>query len=237
MKQTLFFALAISLLFSCKKETIEVRYIPENICLVDSVYTDNGYQAFFYNSNNKLEKAISKDGDQTFVQNIVYAGNLVTISVEGQDGQQSVWLNSFGYCDSILSEFAGGEIIFRFKYNAKQQVIERHIYGDLGTFVLDQKNYFEYINGNNSREYTINDGDTSFTDYVYDLTKENSLQRHETLLQFLPANNNILTKIIYPDGTEDALTYVYDASNKVTKRTIEEEDGTLTTEQFIWICK
>lgn len=239
MKPIIIISSLLTLLYSCKREAVESQLQIESVCLVDTVYRNNGYEALFYNSNHKVIKAIVVNGSSSYVQHIAYDGSLVTVTVEGEPGKQLIWLNAFGYADSIFSNIGvQGQFAYRFKYNDKQQLLYQHHYGYTSTFNWNTQSFFEYANGNLIRKYIPRDIDTFYTDYSYDLTKENTLHTYEQLLQYLPTNKNLLIGIkTHPDGTETDYTFLFDAAGRVVKRTSGNAVGTFGEEEFIWNCK
>jgi hypothetical protein len=224
--------------YGCKKDTAENQLPVESVCLLDTVYKEDGMEVRFYNSSNKLVKVIWSGNTWSYIQHISYQEKLITFTVEGEPGSQRIWLNGHGYADSMFSDIGvRGTTAYRFYYNEKQQLVEQHSHGFFDTFEWDNLSFFEYAKGNLIRKYILRDIDTFYTDYNYDLTKENTLQSYDQPLQYLPANKNLLTGITHSDGTEMTFTFIFDAKGKVIKRTTEHADATFSEEQFSWVCR
>jgi hypothetical protein len=238
MKPIILLVCLLAMLFSCKRDAGEIKLPKESNCFLDTIYKEDGFELRFYNSSNKVVKVIWSGNTWSYVQHIAYQGKLITITVEGEPGSQRIWLNDFGYADSMFSDIGvQGTTAYRFYFNNKQQLIEQHDYGFYPTFEWHTLSFFEYDNGNMIRKYIPRDRDTLYIDYFFDLTKENTLHSYEQTFQYLPTNKNLLTGLTHSDGTEKAYTFVFDANGKIINRSTEHADASISVEQFSWVCR
>jgi hypothetical protein len=203
--------------------------------LVDSLISEGSIQKHYYDAQNRLVKTIGI-GTDTFIQNLEYNGNVVVVKIEGQDGEQVVYLNSKGFMDSLVYEIPLGSIHGKVTYNASGQMTQLEITGEILGTVLDQITTYEWLNGDIANETTVQDGDTTTVTHTYDVTKSNSLAALETRLSFLPSSAHLITKSVYFDDTEITYAYVLDANNKVIKKITTDADGP-SDEFYTWVCK
>jgi|688.fasta_scaffold38579_7 hypothetical protein len=236
MKQLTLFALLVLALGACKKDkNDDPQPGSAQICLVDSLISEGSIQKHYYDAQNRLVKTIGI-GTDTFIQNLEYNGNVVVVKIEGQDGEQVVYLNSKGFMDSLVYEIPLGSIHGKVTYNASGQMTQLEITGEILGTVLDQITTYEWLNGDIANETTVQDGDTTTVTHTYDVTKSNSLAALETRLSFLPSSAHLITKSVYFDDTEITYAYLLDANNKVIKKITTDADGP-SDEFYTWVCK
>lgn len=236
MKHTLLVALAISLLFACKKETIEVKAPSETICLVDSINTDGSTQKIYYDNQNRFVKGVYFSEGDTAIQNATYEGNTVTITVDGEPTSQTIYLNKNGFSDSILIDFGDELLTIKFTYNQLNQHIKSVLVGEVMGFNFNQTTTYEWLNGNIVKETTESEDETTVVQYQYDASKVNGLKSHEERMGLLPSNANLKTKIIFDDGSETLYTYEFNSKNQLVK-VLENSNGETVISDYFWLCK
>lgn len=236
MKQLTLIALLVLALGACKKDKNEdPKPSTSQTCLVDSLNSEGMIQKHYYDAQNRLVKAIGIRTD-TFIQNLEYNGNVVVVKIEGQDGEQVVYLNSKGFMDSLVYEIPLGSIHGKVTYNANGQTAQLKVFGEILGTEINQTIIFEWANGNIVKETTMEDGETTVVTHTYDATKSNSLAALETRTSFLPTSANLKTKTVYSDDTEETFAYLLDANNRVIKKSTIDADGP-SDEFYTWVCK
>lgn len=207
------------------------------VCRVATIEESGTIQTFYYDEKGRLIKAVGFDGTDSTYQRLVYNGNVVSITVDGQPGGQTVYLNSKGFLDSAEVETALGSIYVKVNYNAQYLPINQTIKGSIGPIEIDQQVAYEWTNGNITKQTVTYDGDEDYYMNTFNTSKPNQLNSFELASGFIPVSVNEIVKTIYSDETEDNYTYTYDADGRLKTKTLVDYDNETTVTNYTWSCK
>ena len=241
MKKITIILLGFTLLVgtACKKDKDSTPSVgtPTKVCLITKDSSSDGdFTNYFYNSSKQLTSTVAYGPLDTsgILSTYTYLGNKVTITNNRQLFQTVVcYLNANGLADSVNFY---GLAVFVFKYNSAREPIETTMNRDLNGTPIKEINTYQWSNGNmvKSLDHRTDIGETN---YEYYLDKINLSSKSEGAGQFYKTSKNLVKKATLSDGSFYNYTYEFDASGKVTKKTIHINSTHFDTSQITWTCK
>ncbi len=232
--------LALSIV-ACKKDKDDDGGNNQNpatpVCRIVATEEGGTTQTFYYDEKGRLTTVVGFDGTDSTYQRLVYTGNVVSVSVDGQPGGQTIYLNSKGFLDSAEVETALGSIYVKVNYSEQFLPLKQTIKGSIGPIEIDQEVAYEWTNGNITKQTVTFDGDENYFVNTFNTSKPNQLYGLELASGFFPTSVNEMVKTNYSDDTEDNYTYTYDTDGRLKSRTLVDYDNETTVTNYTWSCK
>jgi YD repeat-containing protein len=233
-------------LASCKKKESEGPYSSPSTCYLTQMESNNGILIrYYYDAQNRVIRTATyqeSTSEDSIFGEYTYSPNKVTSTTNNGvfDIVQTIHLNSFGFADSALITFGTyGSYQMLWKYNTERQVISYQIFGEIATTEIDQEVYYEYTNGNKTKQTLIDNvsNTTQTSTLEYYLDKPNKAKTFEEQNNYVNSNTNLVKKVISETGTVLNYTYDFDTQGNVTQMKMVSETNEEKWNKYNWSCK
>jgi hypothetical protein len=237
MRYLLLFLGFFLLIAACKKDSDKDRSnFPKGNCMVDTVKSNGSPQVFYYDSFNRIVKAITFGGGNNVITSVKYSGNIVVLSYNFMTDSIIFYLNEVGLCDSVITNSDSFLTKETYQYNSSFQLLKSQIKGKVSNQVIDEAFDYVWENGDLIKKIRWVNGKKFETTYTYNNAYINCLAAFEKGTSFLPVSAHLLTKTKRSNGDEINFSYEFNSNNWVVKVTEAYNNGNSVT-NYSWKCK